>query len=60
MAQTWKGTPLLEGRLKEWSREGRKGFAGICPFCPKEDALPPDLVGALGPPSLRIRHQHAA
>jgi predicted GIY-YIG superfamily endonuclease len=60
VAQTWKGTPLLEGRLKEWSRDGRKGFAGICPFCPKEDVLPPDLAGALGTPSLRIRHQHAA
>lgn len=60
MAQTWKGTPLLERRLKEWSREGRKGFAGICPFCPKEDALPPDLLSELGTPSLRIRHQHAA
>jgi predicted GIY-YIG superfamily endonuclease len=59
MAQTWKGTPLLELRLKEWSREGRKGFAGICPFCPKEDALPPELASALGLPSLRVRHQHA-
>jgi predicted GIY-YIG superfamily endonuclease len=60
MAQTWKGTPLLELRLKEWSREGRKGFAGICPFCPKEDALPPQLADALGPSSLRVHHQHAA
>jgi predicted GIY-YIG superfamily endonuclease len=60
MAQTWKGTPLLERRLKEWSRKGRKGFAGICPFCLKEDALPPDLASALGVPSLRVRHQHAA
>ncbi len=59
-AQTWKGTPLLERRLKEWSRKGWKGFAGICPLCPKEDALPPDLATALGPPSLRVRHQHAA
>jgi len=60
MAQTWKGTPLLERRLKEWSRAGRKGFAGICPFCPKQDALPPGLASALGVPSLRVRHQHAA
>jgi predicted GIY-YIG superfamily endonuclease len=60
MAQTWKGTPLLERRLKEWSREGRKGFAGICPFCPTQDALPPDLASALGVPSLRVRHRHAA
>ena len=60
MAQTWKGTPLLERRLKEWSREGRKGFAGICPFCPKEDALPPELLSELGAPSLRVFHQNAA
>jgi predicted GIY-YIG superfamily endonuclease len=60
MAQTWKGTPLLERRLKEWSRKGWKGFAGICPFCQKEDALPSDLASALGPPSLRVHHQHAA
>jgi predicted GIY-YIG superfamily endonuclease len=60
MAQTWKGTPLLERHLKEWSREGRKGFAGICPFCTKVDALPADLASALGAPSLLIRHQQAA
>lgn len=60
VAQTWKGTPRLEKSLKEWSREGRKGFSGICPFCPKEDVLPPDLAGALGTPSLRVRHQRAA
>jgi predicted GIY-YIG superfamily endonuclease len=60
MAQTWKGTPFLERRLKEWSRKGRKGFAGICPFCPKEDALPSELLSALGAPSLRVRHQDAA
>jgi len=59
-AQSWKGTPLLERRLKEWSREGRKGFAGICPLCPREDALPPDLASALGAPSLRISHRNAA
>lgn len=57
MAQTWKGTPLLERRLKEWSRDGRKGFAGICPFCPGQDALPPELLSALETPSLRVRHQ---
>jgi predicted GIY-YIG superfamily endonuclease len=60
MAQTWKGTPLLERRLKEWSRKGWKGFAGICPFCQKEDVLPSDLADALGPSSLSVRHQHAA
>jgi predicted GIY-YIG superfamily endonuclease len=46
VAQTWKGTPLLERRLKEWSRKGCKGFAGICPFCPKDDVLPSDLISA--------------
>lgn len=60
IAQTWNGTPLLERHLKEWSREGRKGFAGICPFCPREDVLPADLADALGPSSLHVRHQHAA
>jgi predicted GIY-YIG superfamily endonuclease len=60
MAQTWRGTPALERRLKEWSREDKKGFSGICPFCPKEGALPADLASALGPPSLRVRHEHAA
>src|SRR5438876_965931 len=33
VAQTWKGTPRLETLLKEWGREGRKGFSGTCPFC---------------------------
>lgn len=59
MAQTWTGTPLLERRLKEWSREGKNGFAGICPFCSKQDRLPPELASELGAPSLRVRHLHA-
>jgi predicted GIY-YIG superfamily endonuclease len=53
LAQTWRGTPLLERRMKEWSREGRKGFAGICPFCMDDAVLPPELTRDLGPPSLR-------
>jgi predicted GIY-YIG superfamily endonuclease len=55
VAQTWKGTPSLETRLKEWSRQGRKGFSGICPFCYGEEALPLSLARDLGEPSLRIR-----
>jgi predicted GIY-YIG superfamily endonuclease len=58
-AQTWKGTPLLEQRLKEWSRHGRKGFSGICPFCPGDAALPPDLARELGEPSL-VRYSESA
>ena len=58
-AQTWKGTPLLEQRLKEWSRQGRKGFSGICPFCPGEATLPADLAGQLGEPSL-VRYSESA
>ena len=58
-AQTWKGTPLLEQWLKEWSRQGRKGFSGICPFCPGEVALPADLAQQLGEPSL-VRYRDSA
>jgi predicted GIY-YIG superfamily endonuclease len=36
VAQTWEATPALERRLKEWSKEGRKGFAGICPCVPEK------------------------
>jgi predicted GIY-YIG superfamily endonuclease len=54
VAQTWRGTPALERRLKEWSREGKKGFAGICPLCSGEVDLPPDLARDLGKPSMRV------
>lgn len=57
LAQTWTGTPLLERRIKAWSRRGRKGFSGICPLCPGEEALTPDIVRGLGAPTLRIRYQ---
>jgi predicted GIY-YIG superfamily endonuclease len=60
VAQTWKGTPTLERRLKEWSREEKKGFSGICPLCPREDDLPPDLARELGKPSMRIYHSAPA
>ena len=33
-AQTWKGTPLLERRPKEWSRQGRKGGFRYVPASP--------------------------
>ena len=58
-AQTWKGTPLLERRLKEWSRQGRKGFSGMCPFCSGEATLPADLARELGEPSL-MRYRESA
>ncbi len=54
VAQTWDGTPTLERRLKEWSKEGRKGFSGICPMCGGNDDLPPDLARDLGTPSMRV------
>ncbi len=57
LAQTWTGTPHLEKRIKEWSRLGHKGFSGICPLCPGEEPLSPDLVRDLGVPTLRIRYQ---
>ena len=55
VVQTWAGTPLLEMRLKKWSRKGRKGFAGICPFCAGQSELPDGLVQALGAPVARSR-----
>jgi predicted GIY-YIG superfamily endonuclease len=60
VAQTWKGTPRLETRLKEWSREGRRGFSGICPLCGGRETLPKDLASELGPPSLSVGRVPAA
>jgi hypothetical protein len=60
MAQTWKGTPLLERRLKEWSREDEKGFTGSGPLCTKQDVLPPELGSELGTGSLRVSHLGAS
>lgn len=57
-AQTWAGPPSLERRLKQWSREGRKGFAGICPLCPGAATLPPDLARDLGEATLRCYKTH--
>jgi predicted GIY-YIG superfamily endonuclease len=59
-SQTWKGTPTLEKHLKDWSKRGRKGFAGICPLCPKENDLPPDLARELGQPSMRLYQSGSA
>ena len=55
LAQTWKGTPALEARLKRWSREGRKGFSGLCPFCDGDAVLPKEIARELGAPSLSRR-----
>jgi predicted GIY-YIG superfamily endonuclease len=54
VAQTWAGTPLLERRLKEWSRRRQEGFAGICPLCGGTVALPHDLQQDLGTGSMRV------
>jgi predicted GIY-YIG superfamily endonuclease len=55
LAQTWRGTPALERRLKEWSRRGATGFAGLCPFCGQGARPPERLSRELGTPSLVIR-----
>jgi predicted GIY-YIG superfamily endonuclease len=55
LAQTWQGTPLLEQRLKAWSRTGHKGFRGLCPFCDGTATLPAQLKRDLGMPSLTRR-----
>jgi predicted GIY-YIG superfamily endonuclease len=55
LAQTWRGTPDLEWRIKQWSRRGAKGFAGLCPFCAGGAMLPDALARELGPPSLILR-----
>ncbi len=60
VAQTWQGTPTLERRLKEWSREGKKGFSGICPLCAGTDDLPRDLARDLGKPSMRVYRSQSA
>lgn len=57
LAQTWLGTPRLESRMKAWSRRGRKGFSGICPLCPREASLTPDLIRDLGAPTLQVRYE---
>jgi predicted GIY-YIG superfamily endonuclease len=55
LAQTWKGTPAQERRIKQERRHVRRGFACLCPFCDRDDALASELIRGLGPPTLRIR-----
>jgi predicted GIY-YIG superfamily endonuclease len=55
LAQTWSGTPDLERRIKQWSRRGAKGFAGLCPYCARGAKLPDALARELGPPTYTVR-----
>lgn len=55
LAQTWRGTPLQERRIKQERRRVRRGFACLCPCCARDDALAAELVRDLGPPTLRIQ-----
>jgi predicted GIY-YIG superfamily endonuclease len=59
-AQTWKGTPALEARIKDWSNRHAAGYAGLCPICDRGLRLPPGLEAELGPGSMRIYHAAAA
>lgn len=58
LAQTWRGTPAQERRMKEERRRVRRGFACLCPFCKADDALAAELVRGLGAPTLKILHPH--
>ncbi len=55
LAQTWRGTPDLERRIKQWSRRGAKGFAGLCPYCARGAELPEALARELGPPTFTVQ-----
>jgi hypothetical protein len=57
--QTWKSTPTLGTAAERVEQAGRKGFSGICPFCPGEATLPADLARQLGEPSL-VRYREPA
>jgi hypothetical protein len=54
LAQTWRGTPADERRIKEERRRVRRGFASLCPFCEVEDELAEALVQGMGRPTLRV------
>jgi predicted GIY-YIG superfamily endonuclease len=54
LAQTWRGTPADERRIKEERRRVRRGFASLCPFCEVEDELAEGLVRGIGAPTLRV------
>jgi predicted GIY-YIG superfamily endonuclease len=60
LAQTWGGTPDLERRIKEWSRDGLHGFAGLCPYCDRGTKLPEALARELGPPTYTVRWDAAS
>lgn len=55
LAQTWRGTPRQERRIKEERRRVRRGFACLCPVCGTHDDLAAELVRGMGPASLQIR-----
>jgi predicted GIY-YIG superfamily endonuclease len=54
LAQTWRGTPADERRIKQERRRVRRGFAILCPFCEVEDELAAGLVRGMGPPTLKV------
>lgn len=54
LAQTWRGTPDDERRIKQERRRVRRGFGCLCPYCEADDPLAADLVRGLGPPELRV------
>jgi len=55
LAQAWSEAPDLERRIKEWSRDGAHGFAGLCPYCDRGTKLPKTLARELGPPTYTVR-----
>jgi predicted GIY-YIG superfamily endonuclease len=57
LAQTWRGTPRLEMRLRKWFRRHRENFDGICPFCGGGEGLPDTLQRELGDPTSGMRSQ---
>lgn len=54
LAQTWRGTPADERRIKQERRRVRRGFAGLCPLCDVEDEFAQGLVRGMGAPTLRV------
>lgn len=54
LAQTWRGTPAQERRIKEERRAVERGYACLCPFCDVDDDLAGELTRGLGPPTMRL------
>lgn len=54
LAQTWRGTPADERRMKQQRRRSKRGFACLCPFCDEQDDSASDLLVGLGAPTLRV------